>query len=125
MLSDPEAEMGVGNLPVMLTPPLPANENSPLATTGGGSSVRLGALPIAQIPSRHTKHMTLTARLFRMVNRTRATHSNGASANPSQSPLRSNVAGEAYVNSPLPAWPHGSVTTTSTVPAAWAGIENK
>jgi len=37
----PEAEFGETILPVMLTPPLPANENSPLATTGGGSSVRL------------------------------------------------------------------------------------
>ena len=68
MLSDPDAYVGERILPVMLTPPLPANENSPLATTGGGSSVRLGALPIAQIASRHTKHKTLTAMLSRIFN---------------------------------------------------------
>src|SRR6187397_208243 len=51
MLTDPEAELGETILPVMLTPPLPANENSPLATTDGGSSVRLGWLAV---PSRHS-----------------------------------------------------------------------
>jgi len=68
MLSDPDAYVAERILPVMLTPPLPANENSPLATTGGGSSVRLGALPAAQIASRHAEHETLATVLFRMVN---------------------------------------------------------
>ena len=43
MLIDPKAELGETMLPVMLSPPLPANENPPLATTGGASSVRLEA----------------------------------------------------------------------------------
>ena len=39
MFIDPTAELGETMLPVMLSPPLPANENPPLATTGGGASV--------------------------------------------------------------------------------------
>jgi hypothetical protein len=41
MFIDPKAELGETMLPEMLSPPLLANENPPLATTGGGSSVRL------------------------------------------------------------------------------------
>ena len=37
----PEADFGETILPVRLAPPLRANENSPLATTGCGASVRL------------------------------------------------------------------------------------
>ena len=68
---------------MMLTPSLSANENSPLATTGGGASVRLGALTVAQFSlGRHTEHLTLTAVLSRIVNTTRATRSDGPSDGP-------------------------------------------
>ena len=124
---DPIAQMGERSLPVMLKPPLPENENSPLATTAGGAGIRLGALTMKQFsPGRHTEHETLTTMLSRMVNRRRAPESEGTStckrAHPCQSPLTSNVAGEAYVNTPLPVRPYRSVRITSTVPAAWAGI---
>ena len=67
MLIDPKAELGETMLPVMLSPPLPANENPPLATTGGGSSVRLEA----PAPSKRS-HETLATMLFRIVNSRRA-----------------------------------------------------
>ena len=61
---DPEAAMGERILPATLTPS-PAKENSPLATTGGGASVRLGALASAQFsPAWHSEHETLTTVLF-------------------------------------------------------------
>src|SRR5688572_31486109 len=110
----------------MLTPPLPANENSPLATTGGGSSVRRGALPNEQSPGRHTEHETLATVLSRMVSvRRPVSWLDMCSTISCQSPLKSNVAGEAYVNSLLAAWPHRAVRISSTVPAAWAGVDSK
>ena len=124
MFIDPEAELGERILPVMLTPPLPANENSPLATTGGGSSVRLGALPAEQFP--RPAHRTRDADGNVVPNgqlESAPFRRDGLRTNPCQSPLKSNVAGEAYVNTPFAAWPHRSVTITSTVPAAWAGID--
>src|SRR5688572_15371140 len=111
---------------MLLTPPRSANENSPLATRGGGSSVRLGALPYEQSPGRHTEHETLATVLSRMVNVRRPVNwLDVCSTFPCQSPLKSNVAGEAYVNSLLAARPHRSVRITSTVPAAWAGVDSK
>jgi len=126
---DPDAEMGERILPVMLTPPLPPEENSPLATTGGGSSVRPGAVTIPQCsPARHGEHEKLTTRLSR-IDSTRRAYScdpggaNKSWAHPCQSPLKSSVPGDAYVNTLLAIWPSVLVTTTSTVPAWWAGID--
>jgi hypothetical protein len=77
MLMVPEALLGSRILAATLTP-LPSNENSPLATTGGGLSVRIDA-----------PHETLTTVLSRIDNTTAEVF-----ANPCQSPLKSNVAGE-------------------------------
>src|SRR6187401_2630542 len=93
MFIDPKAELGATISPVMLSPPLPANENPPLATMGGRSSVKLAA----PVPSWRCPHETLTTTLFRIDN-SRCANFQAArfSAYPFQSPLKSNVAGETY-----------------------------